>query len=255
MQTCVFCNATNNLNTTMTITVNDSKVNVYVCDTHAEDATVKTVKEAYTTKQQQIDELLKQAQALGLNVSTLTKADGVLIPTINKKAAQPEEIQLIDDESLEGAIPTERIDNKTGRMSVGGETSMGVVQSHTSHDLDSLESRLPQDVRKGKAKIALVEGREGIPIQIPELRVDGTGTTKVKIIKKEDDRTLQHRFKVMADRSIHNSDDPHLAREGYNEKHKTCPICRGTGACKQVIAGKVTTTRCPKCDGLGTITI
>ena len=39
MQTCVFCSTTSNLNTQMTITVDDVKITVDICDEHAETAT------------------------------------------------------------------------------------------------------------------------------------------------------------------------------------------------------------------------
>ena len=66
---CVYCGGSDNLNTTFTITIDEEKIKVFICDEHAEDASVKTAKEAYLKKQKDIDSFLAQAKALGLNVT------------------------------------------------------------------------------------------------------------------------------------------------------------------------------------------
>jgi len=70
MSTCVYCGASENLNTTLQITLDGGeRTTVVICDEHAEDATIKSARIAYTNRQKQIDEFLAQAKLLGLNIS------------------------------------------------------------------------------------------------------------------------------------------------------------------------------------------
>lgn len=260
MPQCVFCDATDNLNTQMNVTIDDgTKVTVFICDTHAEDATVKTAKNAYTIKQDKIKVLIEQAKALGFNLTGMEQQGGVLVPTLAKPprpAAPAAEASPAQPEALEGdqVISTEILDSRRGMQSVGGQLDgVGHVTSHSSHDLSGLQSKLPEDARKGKAKMAIVEARVGMPIAIPETRIDGLGTTRIRVTKKENDGTLQSRFKKMAKDSIELDRTPDFARSGYQNTQAECPICRGTCVIKQNVGGVVKEVSCPKCGGLGSI--
>lgn len=256
MPTCVFCDKSGDLNTEMTITLEGgSKVSVHLCDTHADDATPKTVREAYLARQTKIAEVLAQARALGLNVAEFKNDGGILVPT-----AQPRPPAMIPpplprtEFDLQGddIVPTSVLDSSRGMLSVGGATDFGHVSSHSSHSLSELKKALGSDLN-GKAKLAVVEAREGMPIVIAETRVDGTGTTRMRISKKEDDSRLQVRFKKMADQSMRHNITPDFARAGYKNAQAECPVCRGACVVKQMVAGVVREITCPKCAGLGSI--
>lgn len=263
MNQCVFCESTENLNTTLTIALdNGIKVNVAICDKHAEDASVKSAKTAFLEKQKKLDEIIAQAKALGFNLVPSTgpivlaqpvpETIQTLTQPASQPAPQPVSRQLTQQqlepivESGENLVPTELVDRRGGIVSVGGLAGGETVASLSSHDLNSLESKLPEGARKGQVQLAVTEGREGMPLAYPAMRVDGLGTTRVQIKKFEDDVALQRRFKRMADKSM-KDDTPNFAREGYSHSFVTCPICRGD----KVVNGKT----CPKCNGAGDIAV
>lgn len=265
MSNCVYCNTSSNLNTELTITLEDgNKVTVAICDEHAEEASIKTAKAAYLEKQTEIQKVIEQARALGLNISEtaggLAIAQAAPAPEpppqlpAEVEQAQPEPTQQVrrtprkNGDNLEedpDVVSTDRLDSHRGMHSVGGGTDFGSVESLSSHDMDGFKEKLPDQARKGVAKMGIAEGREGQPIIIPRVRKDGTGTTRVNIVKT-DDRVLQESFKKMAKDSMEDR-VPDFARSGYSNSTRDCPICRGE--CE------VNGETCPKCKGQGIISV
>lgn len=273
MAQCVFCEATGNLNTQIGIKLDDGrKVTCDICDEHAEDATPKSVKAAYLEKQGKAEALIAQLKALGYDVAKMEESkSGLVIPVMAAKPAAPRSgpPEVIPEQDLEGddVVDTTLLDSKSGKgmVSAGGAANyVGgsvSVAGHASLDAASIAANnLPADqratlhkARKGKAKLTVVEGREGQPLIIPEKRVDGFGTTRIKITKKEDDGKLQGRFKKMAKDSIDNDRVPNFAREGYQNTQTDCPICRGNCVIIQPVRGVKQEVSCPKCNGSGVI--
>lgn len=249
---CIFCEANNELNTQLIITLDDSqKITVKICDKHAEDATVRSAKEAYVKKRAIIQEFLDKAKELGLelNESSTSKLTTV---TSKPKPITPTELvmtETIEDVNDPNVVKTDLLDKRQFK-SVGGDAGGTQVSSHTSFDVNSLQDKLPDELREGYAQLSVMEGRAGQPITIPHKRVDGTGVTRITIKKSENDDKLQSRFKKMAQDSM--SDNiPDFARAGYQNTTRSCPICRGSG---NIIQQK-TSTLCPKCNGSGMISI
>lgn len=242
------------------------KVDINLCEVHS-DSSIKQLKEAYNQKKTDLENLIKQAKELGYNIdmasllnpsnkSILTATEIYVAPEAlnfnSKPANEPtkaqarQEIITEDDENM---ITTDIIDKKIMR-SVGGSTEMGNVSAHQSYDLNSLGDKLPENARLGKVKMAMVEGRGGQPIAIPQKRIDGLGETHIMINKAENDDKLQARFKKMAQES--KSDKfANFSQNGYADTTRPCPICRGNGLVKN---GKIETS-CPKCAGGGMISI
>ena len=243
---CVFCNISNDLNTEMTIKLEDeSKITVHICDEHAEDATIKTARAAHLGRQQQIDALLAQAKELGLE---LKLSEGGVVTPEDKEIKETKVAKVENKESpkvpgMEGddVVSTSQIDSSNGMVSVGGQAGGHAVDSHSSHDVGSLSDQLPAEVTTGKAKMTMAEGRGGQPIAIPQKRVDGTGTTRINIVNTGGDRALQDRFKNMAS-------DETGSKDGY-QGMSDCPICKGD--C--VVMNKNEESTCPKCQGSGFI--
>jgi len=255
MTQCVYCEKSTDLNTQLTVSLEDgSRITVDICDEHAEDASVKTAREAYLTKQKKIEEVLAQAKALGLDLSQTSS--GLTVVKQQEQApqpqAQPQPKPKLVQEDMDGedVVDTSLLDHRPGMRSVGGQTELGAVASHASHTVAGQADKLDQSVLQGKAKMKLVEGREGMPLAIPEKRVDGTGTTRIKVTNVENDQRLQTRFKKMASDSM---DDrvPNFARQGYANTTTNCTFCRGEGRVNN--AGKI--IECPKCGGAGIISI
>lgn len=259
MNNCIFCETTDNLNTQMTISLDDGiKVSVDICDEHAEEATVKTARECYLKRKRQIDEVMEQARKLGLQV--VEGNQGILIPQKVEKAppprsAQPAPAQVIEAEIVEEdgeMIDTARVDAQLqkGMRSVGGTVAGTSVASHQSIDTSEAREQLPADALKGKVKMDVLPGRGGQPIAIPTKRVDGTGRTDINIVESNDAQ-LQRRFKQIAEmsKSPLGWEQMHDHRHGYNVTE--CPICHGATKVKN--RGQEIT--CPKCKGKGQIDV
>lgn len=252
MTNCIFCGSTTKLNTEMSITLDDGqKIQVHICEDHAEEATVKSAKQAYMVRLDKLKVLLEQAKALGLDLNSLqpkTQSTPVAVPK-QAQVAQPTVVQaqpVLDLDDSENVVDTDRIDRARPFVSTGGQTEYGSVPSFSNYNLDGGTDKLPPEARKGKAHLAMMEGRAGQPIIIPDKRIDGTGTTTIKIIKAESDATLQSRFKKMAGDSLQDK-VPDFAHAGYSSGVKDCPFCRGQGNIKN--GSKL--IDCPKCQGSG----
>jgi hypothetical protein len=252
---CIYCSSTSNLNTKLTISIDDgTKVTVEICDTHAEDATIKTARDAYLKKQAMIDEVLKQAEALGISIKQPENGGLIIAQSNSQENRQPrndhksnatDEFWSQDDG--EGWMPTSKVDaiDSRGVKPIGGNTEYGTVSAHNSHVVAGEKDILPSHLRNGKVKVDVFEGRSGAPIAIPTKRVDGTGTTHIQIVNTENDERLQRRFKNLASNSI--QDKHHGFKDGYDSSTRTCPFCQGAGIAKN--------KSCPKCGGLGVISI
>ncbi len=247
MDKCIYCDSDKNLNTQMTISYKDTKVTVSICDEHAEDATIKSARAAFEEKQHKIEEFLEQAKLLGIKVETgpggLFIGNQQTTQQTPQQTPQPVPQPVSQPVQLDGddVVDTSKLNKQM--HSVGGSTQFGNIPSHSSYVVAGEHDTLPEEVLKGKAKLTMVEGRGGAPIAIPSRRVDGTGTTNITIIQKENDQSLQRRFKNMADRSI--TDRPPNFAQGYGDSTATCPLCRGACVIKE--------DTCPKCGGIGII--
>ena len=232
----------------MTIQVDNNKVNVFICDDHAENASIRTVKEAYVTRQSQIAALMQQMRDLGMDVSVNTSELAIVQnkPTntnpVRKQSNNILEQPINPDDDM---IPTEVFDNKIKRpiVSVGGTTGMGDIKSHSSIDPRDLTDKLDPALTAGKVSIGIVECR-GQQMAFQQKRVDGTGVTIVNINQQVDDKVLQDRFKSMARASM--DDKATDFRSGYPTNSIQCPMCRGKG---EIRNGKNMIV-CPKCKGL-----
>lgn len=255
MNSCVYCSKTTNLNTQLTLNFdNNQKVVVHICDEHAEDATIKSAKEAYYNRNKQIEEVLAQARALGLNIQF---ENGIITATAPAPATapvqapipqavqpvqqiQPQVVQpqpsppITENKSSDNTVPTNLL-HKNFDVSM---VTTG-LERHSGIDLNKVVADLPEGALEGTAEVDAIDGRAGTQIVYQKKRVDGTGTTLIKI-NKTTDRELQDRFKRMAD------DDT----SAY-ERMRPCPLCRGNF----VIKNGRETIICPKCNGTGEISI
>jgi hypothetical protein len=225
----------------MNIVVNDQKITIYLCDEHAENTTVKTAKDKYIERQNKINDLMEQAKKLGLDLTTQHTEAAKPEKRTERKVSNAD----VPQTETEGErwISTSKFEDveERGSSSVGGQGA----QSYTNYKPSQLTDTLDDNLRDGKVKIGIIEGRDGSPVPIPLERIDGTGTTSIRIVKTETDQTLQKRFKAMANMGL--TDDQPDFRRGYTESTRDCPICRGD--C--FVNGKT----CPKCNGSGLISL
>jgi len=246
----------------MTITREDgSHVTVKICDEHAEDATIKSVKVAFEEKLDKIKLIIEQAKSLGLvldnQFTTFAAAKESMQAPAAAKVAKSSENDNVDkaldrivgelDPTNPNVIPTSKLNGREVRSitgAVGGES----LQSYSGYNVNELSEQLDESLLDGYAEMVLNEGRTGLNIAIPAIRTDKTGTTRITINKTENDATLQERSKRQAQASL--SNDSVNFRDGYAGQ-RNCPLCRNVGFIKQ---GKGSTV-CPKCNGRGFIII
>lgn len=259
---CVFCSRQDSLDAKMTVTLEDgSKAEVSICSDHADDATIRSVKAAYEAKKKQIDDVMKQMEALGIKVATERPA-GIVVarsteksvdPRMVAEAVQPPEKEIVEEPGTK-IVSTTLLDRDT-RSFAGAASGSGLsmsVASYNSYQVTSNGakdgSNLDPSVRMGQAKIAVVEGRDGVALQLPVERRDGTGTTKLTIKSSYGDRDLQDRFKRIADESRHDR-GPDFRNHYDVDESRPCPVCRGRGVTQHRGRG----IECPKCQGSGII--
>jgi hypothetical protein len=256
---CYLCNSPVDDNTHIILPIDNGKhIDIYLCGEHS-DTSLRKLKERYSQKLVELDDLIKKAKELGFdidigNLNDQNKPKILMATTYEEKGqekASTANTQLVNypispDEDM---ISTELIDNKTMR-SVGGSTDMAQVSSYQSYNIGSMADKLPDNIRAGRVKMAMMEGRAGQPIAIPQKRQDGLGETHIAIVKSENDDKLQTRFKKLASDSIRDR-QANFSQSGYTETTRNCPICGGGGTVKQ---GK-NVASCPKCGGAGMISI
>lgn len=259
---CIFCGSPNDLNTELVITIDDgNKVKVQVCDQHAEDATVKTCRIAYSERQKQIDEVLQKAKALGINISDQSANSGLIIATQQPpqpQTQQPQTQQPVFDDNNINIDPTEDaivIDTNLADRQTNVALSLDAVAATkvSAYNFGSLTDKLPENVRDGTVKMSIIEGMAGMPTAIPTVRRDGLGTTIIRQ-SKYDDNALQRKFKNMADQSMNNPDGTSFSN-GYTAQECKCTFCNGIGSIMQRRVGVVTRSACPKCNGAGIIAV
>ena len=268
--TCILCGSTADLNTVMGVALEDeekTKIQVTLCDECCEDCTPKKAREAYVKKQSQINEVLAQAKALGMDLSGMSQGGLVLAqaPAIAQAAVVPQQTVVQPQVLFPGVSPilegddviSTAIIDRGQMISVGGQVAhaSGAMQanvpSHASHSLSSLQSKLPPDLRQGQARMQIIEGRGGQPLAIPSLRVDKTGVTRIRVVKSNDHQ-LQQRAKRLVGESMPTEAWKRPSfRDGYRmeQTEHRCPICSGSG---EIINAGVRQL-CPKCQGTGVI--
>ena len=261
---CIFSGSTENLNTSMTVTLEDGKkVEVWISDDYVDQATPVAVKKAVTERDSErnaeLAELQRKAAELGLSlVPEGHQAPPVQTTTPSPQAkpdATPATEEVLPATVLEDHVPTmgaQVVDGRTADKKLSVSTAMGNVPSGVSgakseYDIKT-ESEPSVDLREGEiAEIAKVKGRNGMETAIPVRRVGKTGETVVRVVDTGGDTGLQQRFKDMANDSIRDDSSHNFGRQGYQVRTISCTLCQGSG--------KAMGKDCPKCDGAGAIDI
>lgn len=226
---CIICGTNDNLNTELTITVDDDRVVVRLCDEHAESTTPKMAKDKYLIKKAEIDEFIKKAEEMGLQVS---------LPSSNKKLAAAKKIspqapsQTNDQGMISASEAAKYYEGRT--IEIDGGESATINESQRSQE-------------DGQVRISKVPGPLDSQVDIPTYKRDKMGTTSIRVIKGFSDKDLQNRFKTMAGMTM--SEESNMC-DGYTTRD--CMMCSGSGI---INIGRGNTKQCPKCNGTGTIDI
>lgn len=247
---CVFSGSTKDLNTSMSIKLdNDQVVEVWISDAYADDATPRAVREAYvknkTAAADEIRVVQEMAARLGLQLVPAGQApaapnvSSVVVPNNNSRSI------------MEGArVVSGREADKPMDVMVtyaqDGASSMAPLP--TPQYKIASGDKPTTDLREGeRAEIGLVKGRNGMDIAVPVRREGKMGVTHVAVIDTGGDNQLQRRFKSMARAS--ETEGVCYGQDGYDVKFVRCAACGGGG--RSLDKKNV----CPKCKGAGEMQI
>lgn len=249
MKTCLFCGQSEKLTVSMTVNKADgTPEQVWVCETDEDNATPKKVRERFEAKQQLIEELKKQAAALGVQVVDFSPAGKAVTPVVEAKPTLAEALPIPPKAAAPAPTGKGRVLKAAEIIAptkVEGGSAMGTssVESHKGYDTakavktkDGIEHAPPTVVEHSLQEVS---GAAGVPVAIPKKVVSNHGTTEYSIVDTGGDRALQARLKEME-----RSGETVSFGEGYAAMRE-CTFCSGTGK------AKIGNMKCPRCKGAG----
>jgi hypothetical protein len=244
---CVYCRTTSDLNTELTITLeNGERCKVYVCDVHAEDATIKSAREAYLKNQRDINELLQRLKELEFSPEpTATPAKLQIIKKVHEPTIESEPLEeAIDVEAYQTSPDQTFVDamefeakTKAGTVAApSGGVNESIHGSLAGADADALakvRGQIPESAIRGFVKPEVVAIRGGNQqVVIPAEKVDGFGTLSIRITPGISDADIQKKFKQAAARSIEddfsgiaNHDNHRCDLLGFVAVHTVTDVC------------------------------
>lgn len=245
---CVFCGSTTDLNTVMTVKIDNDSYKVSICDDDEDQATPKAVKECVSKKAAEIEHLKQMAEKYGFVLAekdliapresepAATAPARKPAPACTKKASAP----ILRRQHIEGKEDRTPKAPPPQPKSVDGQ----MVEGHSSYAVDSKDDTQKQ-LKVVSHKAQTVETHSRGPITIPtDMRDSEGGHTSIRIVNSGGDRALQDRFRGMAESS--KSDSGPDFRHSYGVSD--CMACGGTGL------SRIDNSKpCPKCKGDGII--
>ena len=226
---CLVCDSPKNLNTMI---VDGNQIGL--CLEHADDMTIKQIKELLKTKTNKQDVLHKRLEDMD------KERDRILVELGEKSASSlaaksdPEQLKPIAEAKPKEikSIPQPKYMTNNIKTNVSG------VSKYQGIDIASVtRNAIEEAKRKGKIDEAtnvpvrfeqqeqVVPGRGGSPMKIPSKIKDSTGVTTIRIVNTGGDVALQKRAKAAA------------------IEVPTCPSCNGMGQINNIF--------CKKCSGDG----
>lgn len=272
-QTCIFCGSKDNLDTVMTMKVDNKEYKIAISKECEDKAVPSKLKELIIKKSSENEakfELLKQAAAeLGFNLTpTLLQNNKLAIVEKNDK---PKNIQPVSFSKTENGFAVQK-DNRdkqkkseneltpqeaelaleaAKRKSQQGEEELQRPTSKEAPNFESLKipdkvevkdangTRIVERPQNVAQKRQVVRGRAGVPVSVPKTITATSGKstieTTINIVDTGGDKTIQDRLKMLN----YLEENPNYLR--------SCNYCRSTG-----MVGKHNDI-CKKCSGTGFI--
>lgn len=271
-ETCIICKTAKNLDTVMTVTVDDKKYEVSLCSEHAEETTPKQVKDKVKERIIEIEEVLKKVKELGLTDMLVGSASKKIevVETAKETEPTPEpeprpepepepqpKVTIVKKQAekpAERSGPSQitrvkRISKEKGMSKVKSVGGVAMSKAGTSANLESFESldasALASEIAEEKGgsvpqvkaiDYQVVAGRGGHAMRLPRNIKQTDGTTTIQMVDTGGDRTIQERFRELSAGNFSHKKD------GYDVMN--CSLCRGAGLAR-------TGQTCPKCGGTG----
>lgn len=281
-QKCIMCESPEDLNTTMSVKIENEKYDVAICDEHADNATPKKIKEVVSSKLEELKSLMEKMKEFGLEVNMSgggvavaeKKPEESIDDAINEEIHGQEEQEVAKPKVSKAGTnkkiivaKKKNIDEKPTRKpqvnrnigtprSLGGpvkgiRNTVNLEQRQAIDAREAINSEVNEAKKKGEEVVTpitedieyqVVAGRAGAPMTIPKKIKHNMGSTQIAVVDTGGDKTIQTRFKEMAENS--KMDNAHVyGRDGYDTY--SCTMCEGSGIAK--IGGG----RCEKCKGIG----
>lgn len=248
---CVYCKATTKLNTELRLSFDGGESAVVkVCDQCADEASIKSAKECFSKRQDEINTILEMAKKAGLQFvmpssgSQLTLASKTqeviqenVSPSSQQNAAPRKAALLKATDESEVVISVEKAEKDSYNPNITMEQV--ALERHNQHRIGlvspnqeeaEIAARVSQARLSGQVKMKAVQARDGQVIPVPVVRQDGLGTTHIQISRNFDDGQLQKRFKRIAKASVDGNSISEVSE---------CPQCRGENP------------SCTRCQGSG----
>ena len=218
MSSCVFCDSSDNLNT-INIKGEEGDIAVWVCEQHAEEATLKEIKEAYYKKHGELENLKKQAFKLGYKLVPLETQTQTQTQTQSKELKESkEQIERPATRPIKN-LPQPRVRAAAGVAGMASPHTIAVknTKGEVVHD-EIVEAQ----VLTSKTRPGLV---------IPKKIKGDSGETTISIVPTSN-ADLDHRGE---------------ASQPYDNYHlKDCTTCGATGILTDG-------SPCPRCSGRGVV--
>jgi hypothetical protein len=198
----------------MNIKYEDGTVEVHICEPHAEESTIKDIREAYAASQEKIKGLIAEIESFGYVVTK--KGEPAPTPT-SQPAPQAQAQPTADDEAL-SKWAGKRADAQVAPQ----------VHATDSEAAALADVQAPHELPQLKREVKREEGAGSVNIQDP------TGTTNIKIVPGASNKQIEDRVKMhAADPAtlLHksNSDCVACGGAGIAFNGQTCPRCKGSG--------------------------
>lgn len=264
---CIICGTSIGLNTKLTVTNDNVSHTVAVCDEHAEDITPKKAKELVISKINQLNAAMEVIKSFGMTVDNISGIAVVREPEV----PHVEILETTEDNPkkiVKVAFKKEGSGNKIEKRTQNVKSIGGVVKgsnsnmetnldTHDSIDIGAVvDSEMKNAIKEGKIskdvkmksqveEVQTFTSRSRGDISIPKkIKHNIGGNTVINIVDTGGDKTIQDRFKKLAENTDFNRGHS-FKRDGFDIID--CTVCKGTGLAND--RGKQIT--CPKCSGTG----
>jgi len=236
-QSCIFDDSSENLNTTMNITLEGEKYKVAVCDACEDQAAPSAIKKIIPDRLSKLDEKNEQLEALKKAAADLgfdlvkTGTSKLMIPTVAAVSPDFNDLAPVNDSGLkiqkntrakpkqqqqqqqsqqqqmtpeEADAAIEAAKRGAARTKHLESATAGEAASYSSHDTSETVQVQTRSGNKTYSKpetfskeVQTIRGRAGVPTTIPKSMHSSDGKTTIKIVNTGGDRALQDRARQL----------------------------------------------------------
>ena len=251
---CVFSGSTENLNTSMVITLPEgNKITVWISDEWIESATPKSDRDAFIKNQAKYESDIKLMHQLadkyGFIVSPKATPPSPVKPEPDVEAEQTQPAQGITPTANKNIVVNQpkatQLDHAAAQRIMDAKrpktASTSTIPTPAVAEVKLDDPNLKRAISEETTELGVTAGRAGVETVIPRTQTGPLGTTVIQIVRTTD-KDIQDRTKA---RNSSTSDQEPGATK-YSTRTITCPMCRNHDQARP---------KCKKCNGMGIIDI